>query len=529
LYDMYVRFFRWASDRINDAGIVAFITNRSFIDASNFDGFRYVVGEDFDEIYVIDLGGDWKKTGLAGGGNVFGIGTGVAISFWIRRPGKEKRKAVIRYMQAPQGSGEDKLGWISSLNDDGFSFRDIQFEEIVPQSGHWVGNPENVFKSEIALASKDAKLSKPGAEDKTIFKLFSLGVSTNRDDWVYDIDDSQLLKKIRFLKKTYDEQKSKTGFDDRIKWSETLKRRNASGQREAVSPGRIRSVLYRPYSYRRFYDSGLFVDRPGALNQIFPDAATANPTILVAVGQRGEFGVCATDKPTSLDFFVPNAACLFPRKRYSESGRVVDNITDWSLKQFSERYKASKKPLTKDAIFHYVYGIIHDPSYREKYALNLKRGMPHIPFYNDFWLWADWGEKLMSLHIGYESQKVWPLKRTNTNDKKSRDADLEPEVLLKADKEDGTIEIDSETWLGNIPEEAWLYKLGSRSALEWVLDQHGENKTRSEIIRKQFDDYSFAVHKEAVVKLIGQVTRVSVETQEIVEAMRRRPLRERAS
>jgi predicted helicase len=529
LYDMYVRFFRWASDRINNAGIVAFITNRSFIDASNFDGFRSVVGEDFDEVYIIDLGGDWKKGGLAGGGNVFEIGTGVAISFWIRRPSKGTRKAKIRYAQAPQGSGEDKLAWISSLNDDGFSFRDIAFEEIAPQRGHWVGNPENIFESEIPLASKAAKSSRGGVEDKTIFKLFSLGISTNRDDWVYDVDDDQLLKKVRFLKKNFDGQRSKTNFDDQIKWSETLKRRSASGQREAVSAGRIRSVLYRPYSGRRFYASTLFVDRPGALSQMFPDSATSNPTILVAVGQRGQFGVCATDRPTSLDFFVPNAACLFTRKRYSESGRSIDNIPDWALKQFSEHYKSGgKKVITKDAIFFYVYGVLHDPAYREKYALNLKREMPRIPFYRNFWLWAEWGEKLMSLHIGYESQKVWPLKRINTRDKISRDAELQPDVILKADKGSGVIKIDSETQLGDIPKEVWSYKIGSRSALEWVLDQHGENKPRSEILRKQFDADSFATRKEAVVKLIGQVTRVSVETQQVVEAMRSLPLSERA-
>ena len=132
---MYVRFFRWASDRVRDAGIVAFITNRSFIDARNFDGFRRVVASDFDEVYIIDLGGDWKKKGRGGGGNVFGIGTGVAISFWIRRRHREARSAKIYYALAPDGAGDEKLAWLEDLNTEDRSFKDIAFEQIEPEDG----------------------------------------------------------------------------------------------------------------------------------------------------------------------------------------------------------------------------------------------------------------------------------------------------------------------------------------------------------------------------------------------------------
>jgi len=205
LYDPYVRFFRWASDRIHDAGIVAFITNRSYIDAKNFDGFRKTVIGEFDEIYVVDLGGDWKKQNAAGGGNVFGIGTGVAVGFWIRHPGEEKKSGKLFYKIAPQGSGEDKLAWLGSLNDDGKTFAEIGFDEIVPQAGHWIENPDVEFTLEVPIASKDEKSSKRGSGKRAIFKLFSLGISTNRDGWVYDFEDSVLLRKVRMLKKIYDE------------------------------------------------------------------------------------------------------------------------------------------------------------------------------------------------------------------------------------------------------------------------------------------------------------------------------------
>ncbi len=110
--------------------------------------------------------------------------------------------------------------------------------------------------------------------------------------------------------------------------------------------------------------------------------------------------------------------------------------------------KASRKRLiTKDAIFHYVYGVLHDPIYREKYALNLRREFPHLPFYADFWQWAAWGEKLMDLHIGYETVEPWPLQRLDVPDTKSRQAGLPPKAMLKADKDAGLIILDSETQL----------------------------------------------------------------------------------
>ena len=118
-----------------------------------------------------------------------------------------------------------------------------------------------------------------------------------------------------------------------------------------------------------------------------------------------------------------------PRWRYDDEGKRQDNITDWSLEQFLVHYdvnKNFKRSITKEAIFHYVYGVLHDPEYREKYALNLRRAFPRIPLYADFWRWAEWGEELMALHIGYEKVEPWRLERIDTPDNKSRKAELAP-------------------------------------------------------------------------------------------------------
>ena len=218
---------------------------------------------------------------------------------------------------------------------------------------------------------------------------------------------------------------------------------------------------------------------------------------------------------------------LYPL-RSRVDGVFADNITDWALKQFREHYGATgkqKQTITKEAIFHYVYAVLHDPVYREKYALNLKREFPRIPLHGeapaDFWRWADWGEQLMALHIGYETVEPWPLTRTDIPDEKAAKAGQAPKALLKADKAGGRIVLDSETTLSGIPAEAWEYRLGNRSALEWILDQYKEKKPRDATIREKFDTYRFADHKEKVIDLLLRVTRVSVETQAIVAAMRK--------
>ena len=178
------------------------------------------------------------------------------------------------------------------------------------------------------------------------------------------------------------------------------------------------------------------------------------------------------------------------------------------------------KPITKEAIFYYCYAVLHDPIYREKYALNLKRDFPRLPFYTDFWQWAAWGEALMNLHIGYEAVAPFALTRADGPDAKAQAAGLAPKAMLRADTSVGVIALDSETTLTGVPPEAWMYKLGNRSALEWILDQYKEKKPKDPTIREKFDTYRFADHKEKVIDLLMRVTTVSVETVAITDAMK---------
>jgi predicted helicase len=201
------------------------------------------------------------------------------------------------------------------------------------------------------------------------------------------------------------------------------------------------------------------------------------------------------------------------------SDYIADNITDWAFKQFQAHYD-KKVEVTKDGIFAYVYGVLHDPVYRETYAQNLKREFPHIPFYANFTRWRAWGQALLDLHIGYEIVEPFSLVRTDVPDDNVRATGQTPRVILKADPDNGIIVLDTETQLSGVPAVAWEYKLGNRSAIDWVLDQHKEKTPKDPVIREKFNTYRFADHKERVVDLLRRVVTVSVRTVGIVEEMR---------
>ncbi|HEV2335418.1 MAG TPA: type ISP restriction/modification enzyme [Stellaceae bacterium] len=526
LYDMYARFFRWASDRIDENGIVAFVSNRSFVERATFDGFRKAVAEEFNEIWIVDLGGDVRADPRLSGprNNVFGIQTGVAISFLVKRA--RAKGCRIRYACRPQlETAEEKLAFLGNTG-----FGAVAFEDLGPSATHdWINLAVNDFERFLPVADRATKSVRVVGQERAVFRLYSLGISTNRDEWLYDRDQGHLEAKVRCLIAEYGRVPSTTEeFPDTLKWSETLKRRKHAAQTEEFSRRFIRPAAYRPFFTAWLYQSPLLIDRPGLAETMFPPDTKNSAICFSDVGSRTDYCVLAIDGVADLHFGAAvDAYQQVPRFQFVGSERI-DNITDWALEQFRAHYEAGavpKRPITKDAIFHYVYGVLHDPLYREKYALNLKREFPRIPFYADFWRWADWGEWLMALHIGYESAEPWPLSRIDVPDPQARKAGLAPKALLRAEKSAGAIVLDSETQLTGIPAAAWDYRLGNRSALEWVLDQHKEKTPRDPTIREKFNTYRFADYKDKVIDLLGRVTRVSVETMAIVAAMRGAPLR----
>ncbi len=537
LYDMYARFFRWASDRLDANGVLAFVTNRSFIEKKTYDGFRRVVSNEFSEIYVVDLGGAVNDNAKLSGTkhNVFGIKTGVAISFMVKRQQatKDKKPARVYYLRRPEmETAEEKLSFLAS-----HPMRAMDFDEVSPdKNANWVNLTHNDFDTLLPLASKETKAAKMAGKERAIFKLFSLGVVTNRDEWVYGADADSALAKTEYLVSKYNADLKKLAnvrnskklnemLDYGIKWTRAVKNDLRNGTVYELDPDAVEKSYYRPFVKRHLYFSRQLNEMVYQVPQIFGKAVGANRAFCFASEDRSEFGVIATDVLPNKDIFMPSAAQVLALDRFDE-GHRTDNITDWALKQFTAHYaeeigkgKAVRK-ITKEAIFHYCYAVLHDPLYREKYAQNLKREFPRIPFYAQFWQWAAWGEQLMALHIGYEAVQPFALIRVDEPDTKARAAGQQPKALLKSDPAAGSITLDSETTLRGVPPEAWAYKLGNRCAIDWVLDQHKEKKPKDPTIREKFDTYRFADHKEKVVDLLMRVTAVSVETVRITEAMK---------
>ena len=547
LYDMYARFFRWASDRLHENGVLAFVTNRSFIESRTFDGFRKTVAQEFADIYVVDLGGDVRANPKLSGSkhNVFGIQTGVAISFMVKRAAasKDKNPGRVFYVRRPEmETADEKLSFLASHPMSGLAFDEVQPDK----NSNWVNLTSNDFDTLLPLASKDTKAATTAGKERAIFKLVSNGIVTARDDWMTDFSEDVLREKATRFCTVFESEKAKwaTSLDAQIKdskkrtkalrdfvsreikWTEELEAHLDRGTTLTFHDRCLRKSLYRPFVAVPTYYAKVLTHRTYQQDHIFPiNGPWGNKAICFVAGNRLDFGAIATSVLPNYAIFSLDPAQSVSQFRYDDSGNRVDNITDWALKQFAAHYadeigkgKAARK-VTKEAIFHYCYAVLHDPVYREKYAQNLKREFPRIPFYADFWQWAAWGEALMGLHIGYEAVAPFTLTRTDVPDEKARAAGLQPKAMLRADVAAGSIALDSETTLRGVPAAAWRYKLGNRSALEWVLDQYKEKKPKDPTIREKFDSYRFCDYKDKVIDLLARVTTVSVETLRITDAM----------
>jgi predicted helicase len=548
-YDMYTRFFRWASDRIKDEGIVAFVTNSSFIDARTMDGFRKRMASEFNEIWIINLKGNARTSGerrRQEGGNIFDdqIRVGIAIYFCIRSP-KAKGFRLFYESVRDYARCEEKRAFLTK------PLSERRFEELQPDAkANWIGQTTNDFESLIPVATKETKAAKVPGQERAIFGLYSNGIVSARDEWTTDFSVSNLMSKINdfcsiyencrneWNKSEYKNLKNKKllqvairNFVDRkIKWTEELEKYVINDIPVKFDKLKIRIGSDRPFVLMPTYFDKIITHRIYQNDKIFPITKNLSN---ICIGFSG----LSSSKPfSSLSVIsVPSFDLLektqfLPLYRYTPSGERIDNITDWALGQFQTAYadpslRGTRKDggdgsiITKQDIFHYVYGLLHDPVYRDKYALNLKREFPRLPYYPDFWQWAAWGQALMGLHAGFETVEPWPLTRTDDVDERAKAAGLAPKPKLKSDPEKGNIVLDSETQLSDIPPQVWQYRLGNRSALDWILDQYKEKTPKDPTIREKFNTYRFADYKEKVIDLLARVTRVSVETVAITDAM----------
>ena len=528
LYDPYVKAFRWAMDKIGDEGIVVFVTNNGFIDRQMFDGMRKHLSEEFDTLYILDLGGSTRK-GQSGDSNVFGIQVGVSINILVKSK-REGGSSPARILYNDETADLSKTRTFAFLEENQH-VGNVVWRELTPDKRHtWLTEGLQVdFDTFIPIGSKSAKAVQ-GDVEGTLFKTYSLGVSTNRDAWVYNFNRTSLTENVQRMIKCYNAQtlewvgtKNKSGvnLDDfvdsdpqKISWSENLKRKLRGGQLAEFAESKLRESLYRPFTKANLFFDRVLNERVYVFPSIFPipDAEKENRVICVAgIGDRKGFGCLATSSIPSLDLAFEKNQC-FPFYTYDEDGtNRRENITDWTLTQFRTRYRDDI--ITKWDIFHYTYGILHHPDYRERYQENLKRDLPHIPFTEDFWGFAKAGARLADIHVNYESQPEYD--KLNSIETPGMQVDLSVE-RMKFSKDKTRLKYNDFLMLEGIPPEVFAYRLGNRSALEWVVDQYRVKIDKRSGIA---NDPNRREDPEYILRLIGQVITVSLETVDIVEGL----------
>ncbi len=578
LADPYVKAFRFASDRIlsNQEGIVAFISNNSYLNEIAFDGMRKELTTNFDEILILDLGGNVRKNPKLSGTthNVFGIQVGVSIIFLRRYSIRGQRKpARIWYGRVGEflRRGEKyKILQSTSVEPlyefypEGLptSLDGIEWKQLIPdEKGNWFDNESSgQYDSFIAICSKEGKR---GTAKDVLFKNFSNGVKTNRDSWAYNFERNTLSHKMESMANEYNaevfawsKQAKKSSVDEfvnndetKIKWSGDLKDHLLAGISAEFDENKIRLSSYRPFTKEYLFFDRVLNNRVYQLPSIFPTIGSESENIAICtsgVGSSKSFHCLIVKDIPCLDY-LEKTQC-FPFYTYDESGgNRKENITDWALEQFRGRVRGSSASprgtggsaytaVTKWDIFYYVYGLLHHPGYRTKYAANLRRELPRIPLPKDaatFWALSEAGKKLADLHVNYESAQEYDLReewhgegldlrvekmriRVPGSGSRGPGRNSNPDPGARAP--DPVLIYNDSLTLTGIPPEAFEYRLGNRSALDWIVDQYQVSRDkRSGIV----NDPNRAADPGYIVSLVKRVTTVSLETVRIVKGIER--------
>ena len=569
LYDSYKMAMRWASDRIGEQGVVAFVTNGSWIDGNVDSGVRACLAEEFSSIYVLNLRGNQRTQGERSrreGGKVFGQGSRapVAVTVLVRNPDAGRAGCRILYRDIGDYlTREDKLRklreWasIAGIGD---------WQTIEPdRHNDWIGQRSAAFQVLYPLGSKEAKA---GRADDAIFSLYSRGLATSRDAYIYNFSREACAENAHAMVGDYMGAMQAIGFrhgvslpdeggsgvrhqvsladgigtDDRlvvdkavrryssnVRWDRTLIENLERKKVTTYSDARIWKTQYRPFVRQHCYVDYVLANRKYQQDSIFPSPDADNRAICVpGVGSTKPFSALVVDTMPDLEL-VSKGQC-FPRYRFMRRDEIqgelldgaggferVDNITDTALHAFRVHYADSV--IAKDAIFDYVYGILHAPSYRERFANDLAKELPRVPFAEDFHAFAEAGRSLAALHLGYETCAEYPLEvipahggeprpeHFRIGERKMRFADDEKSVLI----------VNDHIRLTGIPPEAHRYSVNGRTPLEWLVDRYRMTRDKESGIVNDpnawFDD------PRDLIAAIRRVVHLSVETARIVNSL----------
>ena len=547
LYDTYKMAIRWASDRLDKCGIVAFVTNGSWIDGNVDAGIRACLAEEFSSIHVLNLRGNQRTQGEVSrreGGKVFGSGSRapVAITLLVKNPNASHDGCRIHYRDIGDYlTREEKLDALSkAVSIKGFS----DWQAIKPNKHHdWIEQRSDTFAEFYPLGTKEAKA---GKADNAIFGLYSQGVKTNRDAYIYNFTRSACAENARRMTQDYLDALSEFEENPELSVDEVARRHteNVTWVGELMDSLRrrkttkfddnyIRKVMYRPFIATNCYANYIFIQRKHQMDRIFPNSSSENRVICApGIGSKKPFSTLMTDTMPDMGF---NAASqCFPRYQYPKPTDTsnttltfdgidkppdrIDNISDTALHTFRKHY--NDDAITKDAIFDYVYGVLHAPSYREAFANDLSKMIPRIPYAPDFHTFAAAGAALADLHLNYETCERYPLELVYAYDgaPQPHHFQLGTRAMRFADKQaKTTLIINEHVRLSGIPERAHRYVVNGRTPLEWFIDRYKITQDKDSGIIN--DPNGWFADPRALIAAVERIVYVSVESAKIIEQL----------
>ena len=540
---------RWASDRIDKQGVIAFVTNGSWIDGNVDSGIRACLAEEFSSVHVLHLRGNQRTQGERSrreGGKVFGSGSRapVAIMILVKNPNATHDGCKIHYRDIGDYlTREEKLEALREA----VSIKGItDWQVIAPNTDYdWVGQRSEAFAEFYPMGSDDARA---GNADDTIFGLYSRGIATGKDAYIYNFlldvcaENAQRMTQsyLNALQEREDNPELTVEQVIRrhtsgIKWDRELENNLQRRKKPQFDYGYIRKGTYRPFIKTNCYADYIFIQMKYRMDRIFPDNSSENRVICVpGIGGKKAFSALMTD--TMPDLHFNEFSQCFPRWRYpqtadasnttgtfqgfDEAPERIDNISDTALNAFRNHYRDDS--ITKDDIFDYVYGILHAPSYREEFANDLSKMIPRIPFAPDFRAFAEAGQRLADLHLNYETceqypdLKVEPITPSLLWEEKPEHFRLGTRAMRFADKETKTtLTINEHVCLSGIPEEAHRYVVNGRTPLEWFIDRYKIKQDPNSGILN--DPNGWFENPRDLITAIERIVYVSVESTKIIE------------
>lgn len=555
LYDSYIRAYRWASDRIGEKGVIGFVTNAGWIDSNSANGMRKCMAEEFSSIYIWHLKGNARTVGeqrRKEKDNVFGVGSRapVAVVILVKNP-EHKGKCKIHFAAVDDYlTREEKLKQTA----DAKGIYGLKFEDIVPDShGDWMNQRDDSF-------SKFMRLDGKKTVEKSVFVNFSCGVKTNRDAWTYNSNQSLLKQNVETLIRNYNKQASEfannTRFEidmdpTKMNWDRPQKRDVMKGVTvSAFEPDHVYKSMYRPFFDQKIYFDRYWNNCVYQLPQIYPTNTTRNRAICVNQSSNGSGQIALMSNCIADLHFNGDSQC-FPRYFYEQQASAKatesaslfedtssenevagykrkDAITPEALKHFQDGYPG--EDITADAIFYYIYGILHSEEYRTRYANNLMKELPRIPrvaTYAAFKKFEEAGRKLAELHVNFEQVEEYKAVKVNIDKREGWSYYVTQMKYGKIPGKTGNAAKDKTKLVYNdfitiegIPLEAQKYVVNKRSALDWIVERACVKVDKDSGIVNDFND--FAAEKgdpRYPLSLFLKVLTVSLETMKIVKGL----------